>query len=379
MVVPVVAHTSSFRTEVYIRNSDATDLTVDVKFYEANNSPVPGLRPCNQMTVPANSVGLLVLNTQCTLGAGSHFGMLILEDAAAEKIHSFAVYSRSQTSQGRGFSVEAIPAGYFSAGNAASLGLKRVAGPPVRYDTNCFAGALGEAVSYRITLFDGLTNAQIGNNIDGTLQPYENIRHLDVFTVAAAPAGDYTNVRARFSNTAGDGRAFVGFCTVEEHATLAADFRIARSFEANDNAQRRLICYAQSPCGTVDSSTNITDVTKKQIHWLILHQPDYVKCELVSPRLADLEIQLRGPGDPFLAPVFATSPPYSSGGNGATSFYIFTGHRGQVNAGFTTRWYIDVSFREGGNATVPIPYGITCNSGNGVTVPWFRATDVDSF
>ena len=124
----------------------------------------------------------------------------------------------------------------------------------------------------------------------------------------------------------------------------------------------------------------ISDVTQKNIHWLILAQPDYVKCELVSTRLADLEMQLRGPGDVFASPPFPSAPPYSSGGNGLTSFYIFTGHRGEaLTLGTDTRWFIDVSFREGGNTAVPINYGITCRSGNGVTVPWFRATAPDDF
>jgi hypothetical protein len=124
----------------------------------------------------------------------------------------------------------------------------------------------------------------------------------------------------------------------------------------------------------------ISDITNKSIHYLLIAQPDYVKCELVSPRLADLEMQLRGPGgDTFLAPVFATSPPYSSGGNNQTSFYVFTGDRNAVNSGFTTRWFIDVSFREGGNTTTPIFYGIVCHSGNGVSVPWFRAFASDNF
>ena len=53
--------------------------------------------------------------------------------------------------------------------------------------------------------------------------------------------------------------------------------------------------------------------------------------------------------------------------------------RNAINNGTVTRWFIDVSFREGGNATTPIPYGITCYSGNGVTVPWFRGRVADDF
>jgi hypothetical protein len=107
---------------------------------------------------------------------------------------------------------------------------------------------------------------------------------------------------------------------------------------------------------------------------------------LVSPHLTDLEIRLRAPGDVFASPVFVPSapfdanPPYTAGGNNATYFYIFTGHRNAVNNGTVTRWYIDVSFRETSDRSLlPVDYGIICNSGNGVSVPWFRAQAADDF
>jgi hypothetical protein len=383
IVVPVVAATPSYTTEIFVRNPNSALLTLNVDFYEANNSSIPGLRPCNQLNVPALATVPFTLATQCTLGAGSHFGMLVLEDAASEKIDLFYAYSRTQTPSGNGFSVEGFPVGNFSGASADVVGIKRQAAAPV-YQTNCFVGALGEAINYQIILRNGNTNTVIDSSISGTLQPYEMIRLLDVFGPAGAnaPAGDYTNVRANFSVTNANKPAYVGFCTLQESTFFGADFRIVKSEDAMDNRQRRLTCFAQDSCGTVSSinPASITNVTQKNIHWLIFAQPDYVKCELVSARLADLEIQLRGPGDVFTAPVFSTSPPYSSGGDNLTSFYIFTGHRGDaLTLGTVTRWFIDVSFREGGNSTVPIDYGITCQSGNGVTVPWFRATAADDF
>ena len=98
-------------------------------------------------------------------------------------------------------------------------------------------------------------------------------------------------------------------------------------------------------------------------------------------------MKLRGPGDVFLAPDFVPSPPYdanppyTAGGSNQQSFYVFSGYRNAVNAGTVTRWYIDVSFNEttGNSGDLPVFYGIICNSGNGVSVPWFRATAADDF
>jgi hypothetical protein len=176
---------------------------------------------------------------------------------------------------------------------------------------------------------------------------------------------------------------------VQESIHFNSDFRIARSDNELDQRQKRLVCYSSADCINADSGAGATQITAagtKNIHYLFLTQPDFVQCQLVSPNLGDLEMKLRGPGDVFAAPDFVPSPPYdadppySAGGSTKTSFYIFTGYRNAVNNGTVTRWFIDVSFNEAGNsADLPVDYGIICNSGNGVSVPWFRAQAADDF
>jgi hypothetical protein len=386
IVIPNVAQTGSYSTEVFVRNFNSESITVNVLYYAANDRKYPGLQSCSPLVIPSQRTVPFTLSTQCTVPVDmpSHYGMLVLEDAASEKIHTFTAYSRTQTPGGNGYSVEGFPVGNFSGGTAGAIGLKRQEAAP-KYQTNCFVGALGEAVEYRIQLFDESTGLQIGSDITGpTLAPYQIVRQLDIFARAGLPLGDYSNVRARFSETGAGTPAFVGYCTVQESTFFGADFRIAKSTDANDNRQRREICYAQDTCGTLSATpTNLaSNRLRKNIHWLLIAQPDYVKCELVSDRLADLEMQLRRPGDPFDSLPFVTSPPYSSGGDNQTSFYIFTGHRSDAiiaSNGYTTRWYIDVGFREGGDSTGTISYGITCRSGNGVSVPWYRAEADDTF
>jgi hypothetical protein len=383
IVFPVVASTTSYSTEVFVGHALSTSVTVNVKFYEAKTSSTPGLKTCTPVTIPTATVQSFGLGAQC---AGlldptkNHHGMLILEDAAEQKVNYFFAYSRTQTPGGNGFSVEGYPVGNFSGAVSRVYGLKRQAAAPI-YQSNCFVGALGEAVDYKIDLYDGATGAAIGSPVTGSLAPYEINRHLDVFAAAAAPAGDYSNVRANFNNTNAGDPAYVAFCTVQESTFFGADFRIAKSVDALDTRQKRLNCYSQDTCGTVTTSNpaQVTDVANKIIHQFQIAQPDYVRCELVGDRVADLQMRLRGPGDPLTAPVFATSPPYDGGGTNKTSFYVFTGHRNAVTAGQTARWAIDVSFRTGGNATVPIPYGITCTSGNGITVPWYRGSAAKDF
>jgi hypothetical protein len=379
MVIPVVAQTGSYTTEVFVRNNQATPITLNVRFYEALTSSVPGQRPCAQLVLPGTAVLPFTLASQCTLGAGPNHGMLILEDAAPQKTNTFFAYSRTQTPSGNGFSVEAYPIGTFSGEIGGALGLKRQSAAPT-YQTNCFVAALGEPLNYSIQLRDGSNlDAQIGNTVAGSLNAYEMRRYLDIFSVAGLPPGDYSNIRARFQNTSNNGAQLVGLCTVQESTFFGADFRLARSIEGQDNRQRRYICFGQSTCGTADGSQNINNVANKNIHWTILTPPDYVKCEIAGSNAGELEIQVRGPGDTFLAPVWPSSPPYSSGGDNQTSFYIFTGHRNETNNGVATRWFIDVGRREGSTMAAPIPYGITCYAGNGLSAPWQRAAVADDF
>jgi hypothetical protein len=386
LVVPAVAQTVSYTSEVVVRNPNATTLTLNVKFYEALTSTNPGLRPCAQLSVAMLESKPFTLGSQCTLGSGSHHGMLILEDASAEQTNTFFAFSRAQTPGGNGFSVEGFPIGTFSGAPADVIGLKRQAASPV-YQSNCYVGALGEAVSYQMILRDGTSNAIIGNPVTGSLNPFEVRRYLDVFSAGpngvGAPAGDYSNVRANFTVTnVGTTPALLSFCTVQESTFFGADFRIGKSNDARNDGQRRVACIGLDNCTDTTPSVNqpeqLTNVSNKNVYSTILNPPDFVRCDLVGPRAADLQIRLRQWGDPLTSAVFPSSLPYSSGGTGQSFFYVNTGGRAAVNGGTATRWFIDVAFRTGGNATTPISYGIACRAGNGMEVPWLRATVTNS-
>ena len=378
VVIPLVVQTGSFATEVVVRNPNASPITLDVTFYEGLNSGTPGPKVCTPLTVAATESKPFFLSTQCSTGAGGHFGMLVLEDAAAQKLNGFFAYSRTQTPGFIGFSVEGFPIGEFSGAPADSLGLKSQAAAP-GFTSNCFVGALGETVSYQLLLRDGTTNAIIGGPLTKTLQPFEMFRYLDVFAQAGA-AGDHANVRANFTVTSG-GQALVGFCTVQENLQLSADFRIAKSVDALNNRQRRVTCIGQDNCGlgnpvSVSQPETITPAegNLRRVYSTIITQPDYVRCDLVGSAgdLSNLQMRLRVPGDPFTSPVFVPSIG-DSGGAGETTFYVYTGPRSAVNAGTATRWFIDVETRTQATAS-NLAFGITCTSGNGVEVPWFRGT-----
>ena len=380
VVIPVVAQTASYSTEVTVQNPNVMPITLNVDYYDAVDTKTPGLQPCSQLTVPALATVPFTVSPQCTLDmTKAHFGMLVLQDAATQQTDTFFAYSRVQNPSNIGFSIEGFPIGTFSGAPSDVVGIKRMAAAP-SYQSNCFVGALGEAINYQLILRDGTTNTMIGSPITGTLQPYQLKRYLDVFSAASAPSGDYSNVRANFTATTTNLTpgfpAFVGFCTVQDNTYYSNDFRIAKSTDALNDANKRLICFGQDSCGTV-SVTNpeqITGTTTRNVYSMIITQPDFVACNLVaaSADLANLQMRIRGPGAPFGTTVWPSSAPYDSGGAGKTSFYISTGPRNAVNNGTATRWFIDVEQTSTSTATGAINYGITCQSGNGTEVPWFR-------
>ena len=255
VVVPLIAETVSYSTEVTVRNPNSAPITLNVRYYEANNASVPGLVTCTQLTVPALESKPFALSTQCGVSGSAHFGMLVLEDSAAQQTNVFFAFSRTQTPGGNGFSVEGFPIGAFSGAPADVIGLKRQAASPV-YQTNCFVGALGEGLSYQIILRDGTTNAIIGDPITGSLLPFESTRVLDIFGVngANAPAGDYSNVRANFTITSGGAPAMVGFCTLQESTFFGADFRIAKSTDSLNDGQKRVACIGMDDCAAAAPS-----------------------------------------------------------------------------------------------------------------------------
>jgi endosialidase-like protein len=231
IVFPVSAQTPSFGNEVTLYNPGPNALTASVSFYEGNNSGTPGPKVCNDVVVSANRSVQITLGSQCALGIGGHFGLLVVADKAVPPSNAFYGYMRVQTPQGQGFSVEGFPVTNFNNQVSHSVGLKRQAAAPT-FQTNCFVASLNQAVSYELRLFNDTTGAQIGGTLSGSLQPFQQFRYLDVFGVNGvnALAGDQLNVRAQFTPTSGGSANLIGFCTVQDNASLGADFRIAKSF-----------------------------------------------------------------------------------------------------------------------------------------------------
>ena len=364
IVIPVVASTSSFVSEISVYypgpfSGTATQMTMNVLYYEANGLPSPGPKACSQLTVNAGETKSFVLGTQCALGAGSHFGLLVLQDAAAEKTNYFFAFNRTESvTAHEGFSVEGFPSANFSGQGAEVSGLKRVAALP-GFQTNCFVASLGESVGYQLALFNS-SGTQIGTTLSGTLGAWEEVRYLDIFGAVGASPGDYTNARAMFFVTnSPDVPSLIGFCTVQENQFFGADFRIAKSRDGRDSGQRRVSCRAgNADCTDVGGGLQITDITKKHAFRLLIRPPDFVKCSILGSQASSLEIALLPLGS------FAPGGTVLAGGTGQHSFYYSTGARSTSNGGVAEFFNLEVQTTAAAPAGT-YTYAIRCDSGNG--------------
>ena len=230
IVVPVIAQTASFGSEVTAYNPNGGAITVNVSFYDAQNTANPGAKACTPLSIGAGASVEFSLAGQCALPTGGNFGLLVLAEATGTQ--RFYGYARTQNPQGIGFSTEGFPIENFNDQEQHATGLKRVAasGGLPAYQTNCFVASLGDAVSYQLQLYNGASGTQIGSTLSGSLQPWQQYRYLDVFSAVGAPSGDVTDVRAQFTNLTGTNKKLIGFCTVQDNTSFSADFRIAKSY-----------------------------------------------------------------------------------------------------------------------------------------------------
>ncbi len=225
MIIPVVAETATYKSQITVRNPYVTALPLSVFYTGGTGTSAAGGKECDALNVPAESTMQFSAAAQCHLPSGNQFGSVTL--TVSDGVSSpFIAFSRTQTSGGNGFSVPAYPA---SAIEAPGLGqyavaLKRQAAAPI-YQANCFVASTDYATPYQIRLLDSAGN-QIGNTISDTLTAHQMVRYLDIFKAAGLDAGDYSNVTADFSN--GNTNApLMGFCTVQESTFFGADFRLA--------------------------------------------------------------------------------------------------------------------------------------------------------
>jgi len=362
--LPLVVNTGTFSSDIFIHATSAGANTIGVTYYGATGTPT-GVVFCGNIALAAGETGQYTLQGLCGLPpAASNFGRLRLQEVVTTN-RPFAAYARVQSFSANGFSVEGFPIGNLAGSDGSQFvqGLRRQAGAP-GYQSNCFISALGEPVSVLWSLQNGATGATIGSSTTVALAANEIVRVLDVFTARGAPAGDYSNVRARFTENGPNEAGFVAYCTVQNNTSFDADFRIAKDAEPSD---RNYVYTAFSNTDGLGAPLSIGLASEKEILGIHLRHPDFVACSVGGSQVANLEMQLKDPSGVVVA-----------GGGSVSSFgETYLGNRDQRNGGISGLWTIEVSST--GSATIPAPYSISCTAGNGTHRPLFLGVAPDDF
>lgn len=354
--VPLVVNSSTYSTTLFVRNGGDAEASVKVTYYGAPGTPFAGERPCSTLTVAAGSVATSSLQTLCSvpISAGSNYGQLSLIEQSTANI-PISVYSRVQSAQGQGFSAEGFKVGSLGGGSTTSsvAGLRRQAGAP-GYQSNCFVGALGEPVTVSWTVRNA-AGAQIGSQQTTNLSANELVRYLDVFNTVGAPAGDYDNAQAVFNEaTPTTNPAYFAYCTVQENERFGSDFRIAKETDPSDQRLKKVGVSLNSSLGTL-----LGLAAGQDQFGVYLQQPDWVQCRINGTGANQLEMRLEDPQGNVVA-----------GGNNVSSFgKVYLGERSTRNDGVNGLWKIKVETRN--LLSLVVPYGVTCESGNGSNPPLF--------
>lgn len=356
--VPVAVNSSTYSTTVFVHNSSTETASVAVKYYGATGTPLPGERICTTLTIPANGVVERSLAELCGFDPNptgpSNYGQLSFVEQSTSNV-PISAYTRIQAFSGQGFSVEGFKIGSLTggAGQSISTGLRRAAAAP-GYQSNCFVGSVGEPVTVNWSLRDG-AGTQIGASQTVNLTANETVRYLEVFNHVGAPAGDYNNVEAVFTeNTVGSNPGFVAYCTVQENQRFDGDFRIAKEANPDDERSKKVGVSTTSGLGQL-----LGLLSGQDVFGVYLQHPDYVQCAINGSGASSLEMRLEDP----LGNVVA-------GGNNVTSFgKVYLGERSTRNNGVNGLWKIKVETRT--IIGLAVNYSVTCQSGNGSNPPLY--------
>lgn len=361
--MPVVVNSTTYGSTLTLRNHGSVTADISVTFYAASGSAV-GSKYCGTVAVPVGQTVEQSIAALCALPlpGGSQFGQLYLYEVNPENV-PFSAFSRVQTFSGNGFSVEGFKVGTLTGTDSTNYatGLRRQAGAP-GYTSNCFIGSVGEAVdvNWGLQTAGGTT---LGAAQSVSIPANGMVRLSDVFAVVGAPAGDYSNVSAYFSeNTAAGEPGFMAFCTVQNNSSFDADFRIAKDPNPADARVRKFPFASSTGLG---AGLAVAFYGDQQVLGMNLQHPDWVQCAINASTPTNFEMRLKDPSGAVVA-----------GGSGVNSFgEVYLGERSQHATGM---WRLEIESANG-LETFPSPYSVSCQTGNGTNSPVYLGSETDEF
>ncbi len=253
-----------------------------------------------------------------------------------------------------GYSQDGLPLGALEASTHIVAGLRN--GPGLR--TDCLVGSFydksGSGNLYKVSVKDA-DGALIGDKLL-KLRPWSAEMLTDVFAAVGAPGavveGASVDIEPAANTTL---PSMIASCRVFDSTNsqlLATAFRVGKIYEPLDLLRRRRVDVSTTPGAgpfLFDPKAN-----RLPLHTVFLRAPDLVECSVGSAS-GQLILVVTAPDGRFVAGGFQSTGEF------------FTGHRGSVAGGDAGAWGIEIDANPSNPPSGPIPYQLSCVSGNGMS------------
>lgn len=372
LVIPLVVHDKDAVSTAFVTNHEPFPVKTQVRYVGERSGPMPGMRVCGTLTLPASQRTTLDVRALCGLPVPSGAGMLVILEADPGVVRLSAQARLDAISPMTGDVLGTLTVGGLPFGAADTThnvhvvsGLRQNApgAPPVL--TDCFFGTLYDGSGFggmvgEIELRDAQGQSLGSRNFN--LRPFELVALRDVFRVVGAPAGPHEGVQARVV-WSGGGDAVLGYCVASregmqrQERTLAFD--LAQVADPNDEVRKRELVVAETPgIGTFSIPPPLPFAHPRVFHGLYARHPDVVSCGVL-------------PDDPNATLVITAISPDGSlqvGGQSSRTPDFGSDARGTVNSGVADLWALQVEWAPGSSGVMGVKYRIDCRSGNGTSL-----------
>ncbi|HEV7667265.1 MAG TPA: hypothetical protein VGS22_01995 [Thermoanaerobaculia bacterium] len=380
IVLPFVVNAPSFntQTQVFVENHSAAPVSLVAQYVGERTSANPLLLICSEsnatpapqtfvLTVPVDGVlrfnlrDLLEQKCRGSRPAGSigDRGTLTLFANKGSSSVRISALARVEAIPGGagfpavGYSEPGLPLGALEGSTQIITGVQNGASGSVKLRTDCLIGSFydagGSGNLYRVTVKDS-TGGVLGSTVI-SLAPWSAELLVDVFSAVGAGGMMVAGGRVEVEPAANSSNpAMVATCRVLGGSTT--DYLMGKVYEPKDLLRQRRVSANSTP-----GRGNFIFVPGfgPALHAIFLRHPDLVQCSVDSSQLA-LE-------------VVAPDGTVITGGFQSTGEFT-TRERQSINHGVADAWILKVTENAANPppmGSLPIPYRLTCVSGNGMS------------
>jgi hypothetical protein len=372
IVLPLLASTTSRQTQIFVENHSPRPVGLVAHYVGEYQSANPGLLKCSEtnltpkpqtftLTVPPDgvlqfSLGAL-LEEKCNgskTAPGGDRGTLTIFTLKGDEATRISALARIEQLPGGalGLSQPGLPIGALEGSTQIITGARNGALGAAKLRTDCLITSLYDASRsgnlYRVTLKDSAGNP-LGSKLIA-LAPWSAEYLVDLFAIVGAGGMAVDGAMVEVEPAANPGNpSMIAACRVIELTSGTVTQLVGKVYEPKDLLRQRRVSASETPGR---GRFVFVPGGNRALHAVFLRHPDLVSCTVNNAQLA--------------LTVTAPDGTFHTGGLQST-LEIDTGPRGAINNGYAGAWEIEVTANLKSPPSAPLPYTLTCVSGNGMS------------